>query len=1146
MYISELEIDNFKSFFKKTKIPFFEGFTVISGPNGSGKSNIIDSILFVLALSGSRSLRAEKLTDLINLNSGKNTAEVSITFSDGTKIRRRIKRTGNGYYSYNYLNDRTCKQTDIIELLAKVGIKPHGYNVVMQGDITRIIEMSDYERRKIIDEIAGVAEFDSKRDQALGELEVVRERIEREEMLLLELNQRLVELKKEREQALKYQEWQNKLRFFESARLAASIREREKELMSLSGLIGDQDIEIQRIQSDRSIEENELAYLRADLQDIDEQINQKSGADYLKLLSSLEELKGSIKVSEQTIVRLQRDKEVNLEAITRNYLDTKRAETRIAECNDGIRNQNIDRTNLAMEAATTRAKLEKTETAIQNESKEAEGSRDQLFSLMKTIEEKRGARSGIIHQQDMLIEKSRMRTTEKERHSERIKAIETNIAEKVSSKESLVTESARAEEEQEKLTRELSAIESGSFSKRKMLEDTREELQGLEKEVVRLEAQAQARGEAGGSVLKAVLAMDGVIGTIMQLGQTPPEYATALNVAAGGKIHYVVVENDSVAAQAIRYLKEEKLGRVTFLPLIRLKKQEYPAIRDDGIINYAINLLTFDPRYRDAFGVVFGGTVVVNSLDRARKMIGQHRMVTIDGELLERSGAMTGGFFKKNQKGFGAAVGDEIDRLRVRINELREEAEEFEAAIKSSSSVIDEKRQARGELSRIIERNRMALDEYSRQVEDLILERDALVSTLEIFEAEMQNGSQDLAALERTLDAFTEEIGRLNLDMETIKKRLEGTRIPALTEDRDRWKKELEDLERRLREKESDLIDLQRERLHYTKRLSELNGELEKVQERNKEIDLETASQKQSIGSAKGDISELEERQKLFSGELEGLRVKRDEAMSHIFASEKKILEFDSLLERARVQLSALCERENTIKQEIAAMTPETGAVTTDLTLQQIDDGIAEAGHAMRKIGAVNMLAIEEYEKVEKRAEDRTARKDVLSRERTSLLDRIETFGKMKFEAFTKAYQAIDGNFREIFATLTSGNGHLVLENEEDPFAGGLSFAVQPRDKKVHLLNSLSGGEKSLTTLAFIFSIQKYIPAPFYAFDEVDMSLDGSNAERIAKMIRESAGTSQFVIVSLRKPMIDGADRIMGVTVRADKSTLVTGVKVNG
>jgi chromosome segregation protein len=205
LYITQLEIDNFKSFGKKTKIPFFEGFTVISGPNGSGKSNIIDSILFCLALSGARGLRAEKLTDLINLNSGKNSAEVTISFSDGTRIRRRIKRTPHGYYSYNYLNDRLCKQGDILEFLGKFGIKPEGYNVVMQGDITRIMEMSDTERRRIVDEIAGVAEFDKKKEQALAELEVVRERIDREELLLHELSIRLEELQNEREQALKYQ-----------------------------------------------------------------------------------------------------------------------------------------------------------------------------------------------------------------------------------------------------------------------------------------------------------------------------------------------------------------------------------------------------------------------------------------------------------------------------------------------------------------------------------------------------------------------------------------------------------------------------------------------------------------------------------------------------------------------------------------------------------------------------------------------------------------------------------------------------------------------------------------------------------------------------------------------------------------------------
>ena len=281
--------------------------------------------------------------------------------------------------------------------------------------------------------------------------------------------------------------------------------------------------------------------------------------------------------------------------------------------------------------------------------------------------------------------------------------------------------------------------------------------------------------------------------------------------------------------------------------------------------------------------------------------------------------------------------------------------------------MIDEKRQARSELSRIVERNRMALDEYSRQLEDIILERDAFVSTLNTFETEMQEGGQELAALEKTLDAITEEIGQLSLEMEVIKKRLEGTRIPALTEERDHWKKELDDLERRIREKESDITDLQRERLHFTKRMSDLKEELDTVQDRNKEIDQETSSLKKSIDLARGDIAALEEKQKMFSGETEGLRAKREDAMAHFLTTERKIMEFDSFFERAHVQLSALEERGVTLKQEIAAMTPETGTVTTDLTLKEIDDGIAEAGHAMRKIGAVNMLAIEEYEKVEKR-----------------------------------------------------------------------------------------------------------------------------------------------------------------------------------
>jgi chromosome segregation protein len=215
------------------------------------------------------------------------------------------------------------------------------------------------------------------------------------------------------------------------------------------------------------------------------------------------------------------------------------------------------------------------------------------------------------------------------------------------------------------------------------------------------------------------------------------------------------------------------------------------------------------------------------------------------------------------------------------------------------------------------------------------------------------------------------------------------------------------------------------------------------------------------------------------------------------------------------------------------------------MTLLEIEKGIEVAERAMKKIGNVNMLAIEEYDRVDTRVKERTEKKEVLSSERTLLMERIEYYGKMKYDAFMEAYTAIDINFRRIFADLTRGTGQLVLDNEEDPFAGGMTFAVQPQGKKVHLLSSLSGGEKSLTSLSFIFSIQQFMPAPFYALDEIDMMLDGSNVERVSTMIQELSTGVQSICVSLRKPTIERADQIIGVTARPDKSTYVTGVKTN-
>jgi chromosome segregation protein len=1147
LHITELEIDNFKSFSKKTKIPFLEGFTVISGPNGSGKSNIIDSILFVLALSSSRNLRAEKLTDLINLNSGRNTAEVSLEFSDGTKIKRRIKRTANGYYSYNYLNERLCKQSDIVEHLARHGIIPHGYNVVMQGDVTRIMEMSDFERRKIIDEIAGVSEFDTKKQQSLSELDIVRERIEREELLLLELTRRVNELKREREHALEYQKWQKDLTFFQNCRAAAQLHDREKELSSLVRSTEEHEIQLKRIDTDRSLEENELSYLKADLKDIDDLINKKSGSDYLKLIAELEEAKSGIKLAEQTIVRLRKEKEVNLEAINRVYMDTKRAEARVTECTDQIRTLSIDRTNIAMEVASAKAQLEKYETEIKQHGENNEGAREKLFSLIKELEEKKGQRSEILHQQDMLIEKSRMRTTELERLTLLLKQLDEEFTEKQNQLTGSEKNIGDLLAEKKELDRNLSELEGAMFAQRSSLERLRNEIRENEQDAFRLEAAQQARGESGGKAIEAVMAMEHVHGTIADLGKAPAEYSIALNIAAGNKLQFVVCDDDQVAADAIRYLKEERLGRVTFLPLNKLKPPALPPLKEPGVIDYAVNLVEYDPKYDRAFAVALGSTVVVDTLERARKLIGKYRMVTLEGELLDKSGAMTGGATKKpSGRGFGAAVDDEIFRIRAHLGELLSEAATLEAGIKRLTEEVDAKRTRRNEIDQNTARFGMFNDEFTRRFEAISVEKQTIASAVSRQQEETKNGAAELTTLEADLDKTTGLINEINSQIEEIKKRLDDTNIPVLTDQIEKKRKEIEESDRRLRNKDGDINDAQRERQHFNARLIELGEDRKRQDERNGQIDADIAASTEQITTHKLQIATLEDRQKEFSGELDELRSKRGEASQHIQDSELKLMKFDAEKERISVQLVAIQERARSLGIEVDMLRQQVGELDTNLSLSEIEGKIAEADGALRKIGAVNMLAIEEYEKVQRQVEERTERKETLSRERTTLIERIEKFEQMKYEAFSTAFHAIDTNFREIFARLTSGSGHLILENEEDPFAGGMTFAVQPRDKKVHLLSSLSGGEKSLTTLAFIFSIQRYIPAPFYAFDEVDMSLDGSNAERIAQMITELSPQSQFVIVSLRKPMIEAAQRIMGVTLRPDKSTLVTGVKANG
>ncbi|MHC1625734.1 MAG: chromosome segregation protein SMC [Methanoculleaceae archaeon] len=1143
MYITGLEIDNFKSFSRKTRIPFLEGFTVISGPNGSGKSNIIDAILFVLGLTGARGLRAEKLTDLINVNSGKNTAEVAITFSDGTEIRRRVRRTKNNYYSYYYMNRRLCKQSDILEFLRRFGIKPEGYNVVMQGDITRIMEMSGIERRQIIDEIAGVTEFDAKKEKSLMELEVVRERIDREEILLNELKSRARELEVEREKALIYHQLREESESLSTLRQAAILQEKLNEQKQMERIIADLLASKEECEKRLAAVNDEIARRKEELSRLDREIEEKSSDEYLRLVSRIEEEKSTIKMAESEIARLKTEKEETSGAQRRAFMDASRAAARIDELSETIQSMTVDRSGLAMELNEIQGRIERLEGLLDEASRECEGMKEKHLSLLEEINRLKGERSDLINRRDALIEKSRLRSSEMGRIRENISRLKEELDRLRSSSEERRRLMDERRKRKEDLERQISETESSLFRYRDKAGSIADAIRTKEREIIHLEAQQQATGGPGGRALDAVLGMEGVYGTISQLGKVPPEYATALNTAAGSRLGWVVVETDQVAEDAIRYLKEHRLGRLTFLPLNRIKPPSTPPLNDPSVIGYAIDLLEFDRRFEPAFRLIFGGTVVVESLSIARKMIGRYRMVTLEGELIERHGAMTGGSLpKKPRHGFGVAVDEDIARLRGELDSLQKEEEEISSIIRHLEEQSQTLRREYQECETAIAGNRMLDEEQKHREGEITAQLRSLEETLRSMEEEMLRCSGELAGIEQQLDGINDSLSDAGRTMEKLKKELEDDRLPAITQELEMARRERDDVERRLRQKEADIADAHRERQYFRNRKDEIEAGRAQLAEKERSIEAGIRACQEEIEAARSRIAMMESDLESFSQNLQALRAKRDEYLEDLHRTESELLDLRGEVERLLLQINNASERLDALNEEISAFPAELHDRRCEMSLADIDKRLEEVQTSLERLGAVNMLAVEEYDRIGARIAERTERKETLSRERTELIERIERFEKMKYDAFMKSFRAIDENFRKIFTKLTEGSGHLVLECEEDPFAGGLTFAVKPRDKKVHLLSALSGGEKSLTTLAFIFAIQQYMPAPFYALDEVDMFLDGENVERIAEMIKDLSGDAQSIVVSLRRPMIERADRIIGVTLREDKSTYLTGI----
>ena len=1159
MRIREIELDNFKSFGKPTVVPMLDGFTTISGPNGSGKSNIIDSLLFALGLSSTRTMRAERLPDLLNNLSGRNECKVRVRFcndlGDEVEVCRRLKVKDSGYTSSYMLNGKISTLSDIHDELGKYNVSPTGYNVIMQGDVTNIVTMSASERRKIIDELAGVADFDRRIEQAEKELFAVAEKIDHQKIVLVEIATRLEILQTDRDQALKYLDLKAQKDKLERDLIYVRVKDLETKHDAKQKEIEALDQKETALCEQR--EEAELTALahRAEMGRLEEEIKDKGGNEQLLLRQELENKRGDLIREESKLSNLNGVIGEKSKLQKSLSAQIKTIEKHLSELSRDKKTNEEDFKAVKLVLMEKQGALSAVAAEIEVLRKERDKSSSKGMSLHEELQKLRDEKHGLDVRKAEL--KTRKSNLEKELEAARNAATES-IGKSAALKNVVATLERKLQDEQALvygLTRGLRQMESEAESTEMEIGEKRKELEQVNRRLITLETTREVVGESGyGRAVEAVLAsnMPGVLGTIGQLGRVDERYETALEIAIGARLGHIVVEDDSVAEKCIQILRENKAGRATFVPLNKIMSQP-PGLLPSrpGVIDFAYNLVDFNPMYVKAFQYACGQTVVVDNLESARRMINQARMVTLDGELLEKHGTITGGGDSKSRLRFNQKESNDIGSLKQKSKQLSDDLRYLQESLKEINVALN---QDRDKLNEARATHMQKQSDFDKKKEDLA-SCDTLVDELKprlrSMGDEIESVDHELADIDKKIAEFNRFITKLQDELADVTSGGKRSELDRLIGEAEDLKTEIDDIERGAKDTQRLLDRIETEEKVELNNKNALVEQNDTLQKELAELLAQKPQHEQNLSALVASIQELERKSAEISAELMQLHEAKDklqQAITQVEILKTKIGEQLIYLDEERqkhkltlhdlqIQLAAArAELEHILAEQPDFKTPSAQ------TIEQLKQQIERLDRRMRALEPVNMKALEEYNQTRARQEELTEYLETLSSERDEIQARIGGYAELKKETFMEAFNAININFQDIFAELSNGSGRLELENPDDPFGGGLVIRAQPRDKKMQRIEALSGGEKSLTALSFVFAFQRYAPAPFYAFDEVDMMLDGANAERLARMVKRQSEQAQFVAVSLRRPMIENADQAIGVSLRADGFSKVVGM----
>ena len=1176
MYLKNIEVQGFKSFAQKINFEFHNGITGIVGPNGSGKSNVGDAVRWVLGEQSAKQLRGGNMQDVIF--SGTETrkplsfASVAITLDNSdhklpvefneVTVTRRLYRSGESEY---LINGSACRLKDINEMFYDTGIGKEGYSIIGQGQIDRILSGKPEERRELFDEAAGIVKFKRRKNTTIKKLQDEQANLVRVTDILSELTRQLGPLERQSETARIYLAKRDTLRELD---VNSFLLENEQSARELK------ELEDKNVRASEELEENQEAYeqtkveydrLEEELEQLNSQMDQLREETQNKAIRR-QQLDGEIKVLREQILAGTQNEEHY-----RSRLKT--IESDVKERQESLETQEEEKSQLHAAVTVARKRqgdeeerLQNIQAQIEECTQAVENGKNEIIELLNSRATTRGKaqrfdtmmeqidirKAGISQRQLHLKTEEAKQLTELEKAKEKFQGITSLIQE-------MNQECQRLDGEVHKITEELkkqnNQMEIGQSA--------------YHREASRLESlkNITERYDGYGNSIRRVMEqkdrVPGIRGVVADLIQVNKEYEIAIETALGGSIQNIVTDNEQTAKQMIEYLKKNRFGRATFLPLNSINTKsgfnQREALKEPGVIGLASELVTTGTEYAGLATYLLGRVLVVDHIDHAiaiaRKYRHSLRMVTIEGESFSPGGSMSGGSFKNNSNLLGR----------------RREIEELESSVKALKSDMDK-------MQRDIDDNRSrrnvmrdTIADFQEKLRQQYVAQNTAKMNINQVESRIREIQEGYGDIQREQLEIRRQIEEAKADHNKIAEELKASQqdekeletfIQTRQGELEEWKQQEQEVSRKLEALRLEASTALQKESFAKETLERLNHEIETLCQEEEEIhetlklgSEENEKKRQSVENLEAVITTLAEEENTARTQLESWqRIKEEKNTSHkaFFEKRDELSGKISLLDKECYRLKSQIEKLEEHREAQISYLWNEYEITPNSALQYkkeeftnlgaMKKEIAQVKDEIRKLGNVNVNAIEEYKEISERHTFLSAQYEDLKTAEAQLENIIKELDEGMRRQFTEKFQDIQREFDKAFKELFGGGkGTLELEEDVDILEAGIRIISQPPGKKLQNMMQLSGGEKALTAIALLFAIQNLKPSPFCLLDEIEAALDDSNVGRFAGYLQKLTKNTQFIIITHRRGTMNAADRLYGITMQEKGvSTLVS------